>query len=109
MCTAESNFLGFIGYIELNLVRAKKEELKWTDHVMQMLSKDKVETGDYLSWAAFHMSVQPNPVDPITLISLLLLLSEKAVTIAMIKHGMNILNKLLAILTQVRLQLQYGF
>ena len=74
-----------------------------------MLGKDKVKTGDYLSWAAFHISVQPDPVDQITLISLLLLLSEKAVTIAMIKHGMNILNRLLAILTQVRLQLQYGF
>ena len=74
-----------------------------------MLGKDKVKIGDYLSWAAFHVPVQPDPVDQITLISLLLLLSEKAVTIAMIKHGMNILNRLLAILTQVRLQLQYGF
>ena len=76
---------------------------------MIILGKDKVKTGDYLSWVAFHVSVQPDPVDQITLILLLLLLSEKAVTIAMIKHGMNILNRLLAILTQVRLQLQYGF
>ena len=80
--------------IEGHLARAKKEELKWTDHAMQMLSKDKVETGDYLSWAAFHASVQSDPVDPITLISLLPLLPEKAATIAMIKHGMNILKQI---------------
>ena len=60
--------------IEGHLARAKKEELKWTDHAMQMLSKDKVETGDYLSWAAFHASMQSDPVDLITLISLLPLL-----------------------------------
>ena len=79
--------------IEGHLARAKTEELKWTEHAIQLLSKDEIETGDYLSWAAFHASVQPHPMDPIALISLLPLLPEKAATIAMIKHGMNILKQ----------------
>ena len=78
----------------INFARTKKEELKWTDHAMQMLRKDKVATGDYLSWATIHASVQPDPVNPNALIHFLPLLPEKAATIAMIKHGMNILKQI---------------
>ena len=53
---------------------------------MQLLIKDKLEHHDYLSWAAFHASTQPDSVDPIALIALLPLFSEKAATITMIKH-----------------------
>ena len=83
-CKISELALPQVRYIEIegNLAKVIHEELKWTDYAMQMLSKDKFKIGDNLSWAAFHTSVQANPVDPITLISLLLLLPEKAAIIA---------------------------
>ena len=80
--------------IQGHLDRAKTEEVKWTEHAMQLLIKDKLEHHDYLSWAAFHASTQPDSVYPIALIALLPLFSEKAATITMIKHGMDILRKI---------------
>ena len=80
--------------IQGHLDRAKMEEVKWMEHAMQLLMKDKIEIDDYISWAAFHASTQPESIDPNALIALLPLFSEKAATIAMIKHGMDILSKI---------------
>lgn len=49
---------------------------------------------DYISWAAFHASLQSNPVNPSALVALLPLFYEKAATLAMIKHGMHVQKKI---------------
>ncbi len=43
-----------------------------------------------VSWAAFHASVASDPLDPPVVSSLLPLFYEKAATLSMIKHGMDI-------------------
>ena len=43
-----------------------------------------------ISWSAFHASSATTPVDPPVINSLLPLFYEKASTISMIKHGMEI-------------------
>ena len=74
------------------LKKAKEEEAKRADHSAELLAKDKLDANDFLSWAAFHASTQPGPKDPISVIALLPLFYEKAASVAMIKHGMDILN-----------------
>lgn len=60
------------------------------EHSMHLLMKSSLEKVDYISWAAFHASFQSNPVDPSAVIALLPLFYEKAATLAMVKHGMDI-------------------
>ena len=62
------------------------------------MAKDKLEVDDYVSWAALHAENQPNPVDPISVVVLLPLFSEKSATIALVKHGMDVLRKITAYL-----------
>ena len=89
-----------IQYIETkgHLENAKAEEAKWTKHATALLAKDKPEVDDYVSWAAFHAENQLNPVDPISVVALLPLFSEKSATIAIVKHGMDVLRKITAYL-----------
>ena len=80
------------------LEKAKAEEVNWTDHAMKLLTKDRLEESDYISWVAFHTTTQLDPVDPISVIALLPLFPEKSVTIVMIKHDMNVLKQIPAYL-----------
>ena len=80
--------------IEGNLKEAKNEEVKWIEQALQLLFKDKLGNNDFLSWAAFHVSIQPDPTDPAALIALLPLIPEKAATLATVKHGMDIQKKI---------------
>ena len=57
---------------------------------IELLSKNKLGSKEYISWAAYHASLLPSHVDPSSLIALLPLLYEKAATVAMVKHGMDI-------------------
>ena len=52
--------------------------------------QEKLEKNDFIPWAAFHASTEPEPTDPPALITLLPLFHEKAATIPMVKHGMDI-------------------
>ena len=45
---------------------------------------------DYISWAAFHASLEFNPPDPPAVIALLPLFCEKTATLSMVKHGMDV-------------------
>lgn len=47
--------------------QAKAEQVKWIDQAIQLLTKDRLGNEDYITWAAFHSSLQPNPVDPVCL------------------------------------------
>ena len=46
--------------------------------------------GDYISWAAYHASLESNPQDPSAISALLPLFYEKAATLSMVKHGMDV-------------------
>ena len=80
--------------VDSHLKKAKEEEVKWTDHSAELLAKDKLDVNDFLYWAAFNASTQPGPEDPTSVVALLPLFFEKAATIAMIKHGMDVLKKI---------------
>ena len=62
-------------------------------HASKLLEKNHIESGDALSWSAFHASLQDESENlPASLIQLLPLFYEKvAATAAMIKHWINML------------------
>ncbi len=69
----------------------KADEEKWVKHSLQLLSQvEKLTNQQCVSWAAFHASLASVPHDPPVVNSLLPLFYEKAATLSMIKHGMNI-------------------
>lgn len=73
------------------LSSGKADEAGWVEHGMQLLAKEKLGSEDYVSWAAFHASaVASDDIDPPALIALLPLFYEKAATLSMVKHGMDI-------------------
>ena len=49
-----------------------------------IVGKGQAGSYDYVSWAAFHAENQPNPVDPISVVALLPLFSEKSANMAWI-------------------------
>lgn len=72
------------------LDNAKAGEAGWVKHSIELLAKNKLGSNEYISWAAYHASLLPSPVDPPSLIALLPLFYEKAATVSMVKHGMDI-------------------
>ena len=63
-------------------------------HSIQLLKKDILTKEDYISWDAYHASLDSNPLDPPAVISLLPLFYEKAATLSMVKHGMDVLQSI---------------
>ncbi len=90
----EARAFPFVHNVQGHLKRAKSVEDKWIEYSLNFLTKEKLEKGDFLSWAAFHASAQPDPTNPAAVIGLLPLFSDKAATIAMVKHGMDIQRKI---------------
>lgn len=74
------------------LTTAIAQETCWLKHCEQHLHEELTK-GTYLSWAAYHASVTvvSNPLP--CLGSLLPLFDEKAATVAMMKHGMLVMQK----------------
>ena len=71
---------------------AQLKEISWLKHACQLLEKNEIEKGVTITWSAFHASFQDVPADShITFTQMLLLFYEKAATVAMIKHGINVL------------------
>jgi hypothetical protein len=65
------------------------KEQQWLVQMKTLLNKAKLDSEDYLSWAAYHASQQP-PVDkPLSKIALLPLFRENAHTTCMISHAMK--------------------
>jgi len=73
---------------------AQQKALVNEDHWIQdgsiLLSKPVLDACDKLTWAAYHASVQPVSLTSPSLRATLPLFYEKAATISMIKHGMDI-------------------
>ena len=72
------------------LEAGKANEMKWIEHSIPLHAKDELGKEEYISWAAYHASMESRPEDPSTIVALLPLFYEKAAIIAMIKHGMDI-------------------
>ena len=76
------------------MMNARLKENNWLAHASKLLEKNNIESGDILSWSAFHASLQDKSENlPASLTQLLPLLDEKAATAAMIKHGINMLQR----------------
>ena len=67
-------------------------ELDWFNNVKSLCGKDEFKNKDFMSWAAFHASLQPPPVQQVDIVALLLLLLEHAHSPAMVRHGMDVVN-----------------
>ena len=73
------------------LEASRADEEKWFQHGIQLLNKDILMKEDYISWAAYHASLDSNPP---AVISLLPLFYEKAAALSMVKHGMDVLQSI---------------
>ena len=77
---------------ENQLENAQSKENNWLAHASKLLEKHEVESGDTISWSAFHASLQNRPENLSSCLTQLLpLFYEKASTAAMIKHGITVL------------------
>jgi hypothetical protein len=79
---------------DLQLVaKATKEENTWLNRVMTALQKEKLESGDWISWSAYHAHMQQTVIPPAALNALLPLFLDNAHSVAMIKHSMDIVKR----------------
>lgn len=69
---------------------ALAEENCWAHHSLQLLKKDLVND-DYISWAAYHASLESSVRETTVISGLLPFFYEKAATISMVSHGMNVI------------------
>ena len=68
-------------------------ESAWIENAMPIM-RERILNEQAILWAAFHAKLQPQVLDPPSIIALLPLFFEKADTPAMIKHGMNIVKEI---------------
>ena len=69
---------------------AKEEEMRWLQTLMTALPKQQLDDTDWISWSAYHASVQEAIIPPSAINTLLPLFVDSAHSIAMIKHSMII-------------------
>ena len=84
----------FQGLVTLaNLVTASSavaEEYDWLNAVVNALKKGNLAMDEWVSWSAYHASIQTTEIPPVAINALLLLFLENAHSVAMIKHSMDI-------------------
>ena len=76
------------------LCEAILEENQWLEERIPIVEKDKLEKGDIIAWAAHHSARQDEVTDIPGKSVLLPLFYEKAATMAMVKHGMEVLKEI---------------
>ena len=69
---------------------AKEAEVEWLQTLMAASLKEQLDETDWISWSAYHSSVQEAMVPPSAINTLLPLFLDNAHSIAMIKHFMSI-------------------
>ena len=72
------------------LATAQEAEVEWLQTLMAALLKQQLDKTDWISWSAYHASVQVAMVPPSAINTLLPLFVDSAHSVAMIKHSMNI-------------------
>jgi hypothetical protein len=70
-----------------------QREEEWLGYSVELLSKQELTQNDKIAWAAFHASKQPSNSSQSSLHALLPLFYEKAATLAMMKHGMDVIDQ----------------
>ena len=76
-----------------NLVTASTavaEKYDWLNAVVNALKKGNLAKDEWVSWSAYHASIQTTEIPPATINALLPLYLENAHSVAMIKHSMDI-------------------
>ena len=68
-------------------------QYKWLEHAKQLLGQADLDEDNFISWAAYHASLQAPIVDPPATIALMPLFLENAHSVAMIKHSMNVVKE----------------
>jgi hypothetical protein len=66
---------------------------RWLESTHRLLSKEKLDDNDWVSWSAYHASLQPNSDRPIAITALLPLFNEKSHSVAMIIHAMKLIRE----------------
>lgn len=69
---------------------AIEEEQEWLEHVRVNVTNEEIDKDSNLSWAAFYASKQASTTRPNIITALLPLFAEKASTVAMIKHSLDV-------------------
>ena len=80
-----------------NLVTASSavaEEYDWLNAVVNALRKENLANDEWVSWSAYHASIQTTEIPPAAVNALLPLFFENAHSVAMIKHSMDIVKTL---------------
>lgn len=72
------------------LEQATNGEYEWLNKVKAALEKQQLDETDWISWAAYHASVQEAVNPPAAITGLLPLFTDSAHSVAMIKHAMTI-------------------
>ena len=70
---------------------AVKREMDWLAKMKELINKENLDKNDYLSWAAFHASIQPENTRLSAHTALLPLFHEQAHTAGMILHAMKVI------------------
>ena len=73
-----------------NFIEATFTEASWLDHAMALLQKDDIVKDDTPTWTAYHASCQTGIVCQAAITQLLPLFYEKAASVSMIKHTMDV-------------------
>ena len=69
------------------------KEHQWLNKMQTLIEKAKLDAEDYVSWAAYHASQQPETNTPTSNVALLPLFRDNAHTTCMIKHAMDVISK----------------
>ena len=68
-------------------------EASWVDVVSDLINNEALDKNDNISWSAYHASLQEAVPRPPANIELLPLFKDNAHSVAMMKHGMDVLKK----------------
>ena len=73
-----------------NLTGEIQQEKCWVEHSLSLLESNLVK-GNYVSWSGYHASLIDSNKENVVITSLLPMFNEKAASVSMVKHGMDIL------------------
>ncbi len=69
------------------------EEYDWLVNAEELFDKEDLESYDFISWAAYHVSISQPNYHPPGICEFLPLLAEKVDSPATVKHGMIVIQK----------------
>ncbi len=70
-----------------------KREMAWLKKVNELTKEETVTTPESISWSAYHANEQTSTIRPPAIIGMFPLFRENAHSLAMVKHGMDVIQK----------------